>query len=302
MAIHFPTGIQIVGHAAYAIFLVLALKLTWPIYVAFRRRQSGFGMVFNSITEKPEALASISLRDLHGRTVRTTVSDKAGRYRLLAPKGEYLVDVVKQGFKFPSVHITKDKNDSNFDNILPSSHIIIKDYGAITKNIPIDPPEGARRPSFFSVRFHLNKKVQNAAAWLGPVIAAAVVYAERDSIIAWILFVVYLLIALGRVVSFKPPAAPFGTVTDAETKRPLDQAVVRVFETRFNKLLETQVTSPKGRYAFIVNRGAYKVYVKRKGYKSVMIKFPSIAENGTLLVKDVKMKRLPAGKGAAAGS
>jgi len=293
MAIYFPSGVQIIGHVVYAIFLFLALKLTWPTYVAFRRRHSGFGTVFNSVTEKPEALVTISLHDLHGRTIRTTVSDKDGRYRLIAPKGEYTVEATKASYKFPSVHITKDRNDSSFENILPSAHIIIKDFGAITKNIPIDPPEGTRRPSFWSFRFHLNKKVQNAAAWLGPIIALAVLVCDRFSVITWTLFGIYGLLLLGRLISFKPPEPPFGTVRDAESSRPLEQAVVRVFETRFNKLLETQITSAKGRYAFIVNRGSYKIYVKKKGYKSVMIKFPQVKNNGTLLAKDVKMKPQP---------
>ncbi len=294
MAFHLPTLAQIGYHLLYALFLFLALKLTWPMYAALRRRHSGFGTVFNSVTEKPEALASVSLRDVHGRTVRTTVSDREGRYRLLAPKGEYIVDVVKQGYTFPSIHITKDKNDSDYASILPSSHIIIKDYGAITKNIPIDPPTGTRRPSFWSFRFHLNKHLQGFAAWLGPIVAVAIVAVDRFSIITWLLFAVYLVVVLGRLISFKTPEPPFGTVLDADTKRPLDQAVVRVFETRFNKLLETQITSTKGRYAFIVNRGSYKIYVKKQGYKSVMIKFPTVKNNGTLLVKDVKMQRLAA--------
>ncbi len=270
----------------------MALKLTWPLYIAFRRRRSGFGMVFNSVTEKAEALASVSLRDLHGRTVRTTVSDKDGRYRLIAPKGEYTVDVVKHGYTFPSRFVTKEKNDTLFENILPATHIIIKDYGAITKNIAIDPPAGTRKPSFFSTRFHLSKKAMNMMAVAGPLVGAIVVWAERDSIIVWTLFVVYLIILGGRVFSFKPPEPPFGTVTDEETKKPLGNAVVRIFDNRFNKLMETQITSAKGRYAFIVNRGSYKIYIQHQGYRSLIIKFPHVDKDGVLLVKDVKLKRL----------
>lgn len=262
------------------------------MYAAFRRRRSGFGMVFNSVTEKPEALVTVSLKDLHGLTVRTTVSDREGRYRLLAPKGEYTVEVSKHGYTFPSRFVTKERNDTLFENILPAPHIIIKDFGAITKNIPIDPPAGTRRPSFFSARFHLSKKLMGIMSLSGPLIGAFVVWAERDSYIAWSLYICYLLVMGGRLFSYKPPEPPFGTVRDAMTKKPLEKAVVRVFDNRFNKLMETQVTSAKGRYAFIVNRGSYKIYVKRDGYRSVMIKFPNAEKDGTLLVKDVKLKRL----------
>lgn len=291
MAIQFPTTGQIAGFVAYGLFLLLNLKLTWPLYVAFRRRRSGFGRVFNSVTETPEALVTVALKDLHGLIVRTNVTDKDGRYRLLAPKGEYTVEVSKPGYAFPSKLVTKERNDSTFDNILATSHIIIKDYGVITKNIPIDPPAGTRKPAFWSLRFHPGKRAMSAILYGGPLVAIGFLYLQHTSITAWVLFFCYMSILVGRYLSFKPPEPPFGTIRDAKTGKPLDQAIVRIFDTKFNKLLETQITSTKGRYAIIVNRGSFRVWVKRQGYKSVVVNFPQIKNEGTLLAKDIKLQR-----------
>lgn len=293
MTIQFPTAGQVAGFVAYGLFLLLNLKLTWPLYVAFRRRRSGFGMVFNSVTEKPEALVTVALKDLHGLVVRTNVSDKDGRYRLLAPKGEYTVEVTKHGYAFPSKLVTKERNDTTFENILPSAHIIVKDYGAITKNIPIDPPAGVRKPAFWSFRFHPGKKAMSALLYGGPLVAIGFLWLQYTSITAWLLFVCYISVLLGRYLSFKPPEPPFGTIRDAVTGKPLDQAIVRIFDTKFNKLLETQITSPKGRYAIIVNRGSFRIWVKRQGYKNVVVNFPQIKKDGTLLAKDIKLQRAP---------
>ena len=106
------------------------------------------------------------------------------------------------------------------------------------------------------------------------------------------MFAAYLLFIINRLAALKPAQPPYGTIMDSETKRPLTQAHVRIFESRFNKLLETQATSPKGRYAFIVHPGAYRILISKKGYKTVMLNFPKIGQEGFLLARDVQMKRM----------
>ena len=134
------------GQIVYALFLAVSLRLTHPSYLAFRRRHSGHGIVFNSHTGKPEALVTVSLLNLHKTVVRSAVTDRQGRYRLVAPRGEYIVAASKAGFKFPSVYLSKTATTQLYGNLLPASHIIIQDHGVITKNIPID-PEHAAGPS-----------------------------------------------------------------------------------------------------------------------------------------------------------
>ncbi len=282
--------LTLITAAVYAAFLVLSLRLTFPMYIAFRKRKSGFGTIFNSVTEKPEALATISLKNVHGLVVRTTVSDAEGRYRLIAPRGEYTIEVSKQGFVFPSRYVTKEKNPSVYDNILSAKRINVKDFGAMTKNIPIDP--GIERGlGFFSLRFHLNKNEMNILLLLSLAVSVTILYILWQSILIWMVFVAYAAILAGRFVNFKPPQPPFGTIRDESNKRPIEKVVVRIFETRFNKLLETQITSAKGRYAFIVQRGSYRIMFKQDGYKTVIMNYPAIKEDGTLIAHDVKMKK-----------
>ncbi|MFZ6014761.1 MAG: carboxypeptidase-like regulatory domain-containing protein [Patescibacteria group bacterium] len=85
----------------------MLLRLTRPAYLSFRRRKSGYGVVFNSVTGKPESRAIVSLQTLGGRTFRTAPTDQDGRYNLVAPKGDYILEVRKQGFSFPSKILNK---------------------------------------------------------------------------------------------------------------------------------------------------------------------------------------------------
>ncbi len=274
---------------AYGLFLIIIWALTRPVYAEFRRRRSGYGVVFDSHTGEPVATAIIRLKSVAGQVAVTVVTDNQGRYRMVAPKGEYFVEVSKAGFAFPS-ELTKRKKDSPFfDNILPGDHIKIDDYGTITFNIPLDSKWAARKP--LTANLHLTKNAQYLLAFLGT--GAALYFAAiQISFLPWAMFSFYLIVMLGRLFTFKPPQPPFGTISDSATGAPIGQVVVRLLDRKFDKLIETQTTSPKGRYAFIVKKGAYRIMLERPGYKKTLINFPTIKKDGFLLVRDVGLSPL----------
>jgi hypothetical protein len=283
---------DVLAHIVYAVILLGILFLSEPVYLAFRKRRAGFGIVFNSQTGDPEPLATVRLvtAGQYGQTASTAVTDRDGRYRLIAHPGEYVVDVKKEGFVFPSKYL-KEKS-STFDNILPSARIIIKDHGVITKNIPIDPANARGRSKVFRGGIHLSKSAQYLLAYGSPFVL--VWYPEwRETIVAWALFTFYVLVIVYRMFTYKPAEPAFGTVTDAVSHQPVEQAVVRIFSSKFNKLLETQVTGPRGRYAFVVQPGAYYILIKKPGYRSLRINYPAIKKNGFILAKDVSFHRAP---------
>lgn len=282
----------LIGDAVFTLVLILLLSLSRPVYLAFRKRRAGFGVVFNSITGKPEPLAAVRLvtPGQYGQTVSTAITDKQGRYRLTAHPGEYLVDVKKEGFVFPSRYL-KEKS-LTYDNILPSARIIVKDHGVITKNIPIDPVDVAGKSQIFRGGIFFSKSIQYAIAYLSPFVLY-LYPVIRHSWLAWGLFWAYVLLVLHRMFTYTPGQPAFGTVRDGVSHEPVEQAVVRIFSTKFNKLLETQITGPRGRYAFVVQPGAYYLLIKKPGYRSVRMNFPAIKKDGFVLAKDVTLQRAP---------
>jgi 5-hydroxyisourate hydrolase-like protein (transthyretin family) len=293
--------LEIIGYHAmttvvYGFVLGLFLKMTRPAYLSFRRRKSGYGVVFNSVTGKPEAMAVVSLQTLGGKTMRTAPTDREGRYNLVAPKGDYLLEVRKAGFTFPSKILNKNNNDSAYDNLLSATHIIVTDHGSITKNIPIDPIDATRRISIIKRYFIRNRNFQDFLSFFLPVLALIIVVIMREYWILWLVLIFYYSALFFRFLDFKPPAPPYGTIRDAETRIPLDRVMVRIFDQKNGKLLEAQVTSSKGRYAFVVKKGKYRLLIQKQDYKSVIINFPEVKEDYFLLAKDVAMtkKRLTA--------
>ncbi|MFH1621035.1 MAG: carboxypeptidase-like regulatory domain-containing protein [Patescibacteria group bacterium] len=278
------------GELANLICVSALLYATRPYFLVFKKRRGGFGTVFNSLSGEPESLVSVRLRDLHGQVIRTAVTDKEGRYRLIAPRGEYYIDLIKEGFIFPSIYLNKTQRSSLYDNLLPTQHIIIHDFGAITKNIPIDPVGPSAKSAAFKKGLKLGRKTQYALVLISPLLSIGAAYL-LNTWISWSVFAIFVCIYVRRLTSFRPPPAPFGTIRDAETGRPVTRAVVRILDARFNKVLETLSSSAKGRYAFIVHPGNYRVFISHPGYKSVILNYPKIKQDGFLIARDVKLKK-----------
>ncbi len=284
-------GYHAIAAVSYGLFLAMLLRLTRPAYLSFRRRKSGYGVVFNSVTGKPESMAIVSLSTLGGKTIRTAPTDRDGRYNLIAPKGDYILEVRKAGFSFPSRVLSKERNDSSYDNILCAKHIIVTDNGAITRNIPIDPENAGRKASLIKSKVLRSKNTQELVAVLAPVFAVGLAVLLYQFWVVWILLVLYFAALFYRFIDFKPAPPPYGTVRDADTKKVLAKTMVRIFDQKNGKLLETQVTSEKGRYAFVVKKGRYRLLVQKQGYRSVIINFPEVKEDHYLLAKDVFLHR-----------
>ncbi len=59
---------------------------------------------------------------------------------------------------------------------------------------------------------------------------------------------------------------PWGRVINHLTGRPIEGAVVKILDTGFRKVKETQVTDKEGRFGFLVAPGSYLIQVLRSGF------------------------------------
>jgi len=63
----------------------------------------------------------------------------------------------------------------------------------------------------------------------------------------------------------------WGVVYNSLTKQPVDLAIIRLYKTETNRLVQTRVTDIHGRYHFIVPAGDYYIKVLKQGFR-----FPSL--------------------------
>ena len=71
------------------------------------------------------------------------------------------------------------------------------------------------------------------------------------------------------------------------------RAVVRIFEGRFNKLLEAQVTDERGRYHFRVGGNVYYVTVTKPGFQKTQSEPVDLRarQEPTVIATDLPLKK-----------
>lgn len=106
------------------------------------RPERAWGLIFNALTLEPVPLAAITIFDAkEGKMLRTRLSDYFGRFSFLTPPGEYVLNVVKEGYAFPA---PPDLQIRKFHRLYRGGSIAVK--GKILKtNIPLVPV--AEKPS-----------------------------------------------------------------------------------------------------------------------------------------------------------
>ncbi|MFH1620507.1 MAG: fibronectin type III domain-containing protein [Patescibacteria group bacterium] len=253
--------------SAFNLLAYLQYLFTQPILLFGRRRRKKWGVVFNSLTKMPIDLAIVRL--IHSETrqaVQTRVTDKFGRFAFFAKPGNYIIEVVKPGYVFPTQYL-KDKNeDVQFVDLYHGARIELKIDTVLTPNIPLDPVTTVETPGMILWR-KFTKSARHAVAFSGIPLGMVIVVVTPGLPTALL-----LLAQIGVYLLFKRIALPikpksWGISFDNSTRKPLANVIVRIFDKKFNKLLETQITDKNGKYGFFVKRNIYYIVAEKPSYE-----------------------------------
>lgn len=256
------TAVSSFSAVNYARFL-----FTQPLLLIRRRTRKKWGVIYNALSKQPIELAVVRL--LHaasGVVVQTRITDAQGRFSFLAPPGQYRVQVMKPTYTYPSAYLKEEKEDGDFLDLYHGEVITVKDGALLTPNIPVDPQVKEETPAKILWRNRL-RHAQSLLGVLGTVVSIGA-FMIAPSLVTGGLFALQIgSYALFRRLALPPKPKGWGITYDADSKRPLERAVVRVFDKKFNKLLETQVTDQKGKYAFFAGKGLYYITAEKLGYE-----------------------------------
>ena len=252
---------------------------TAPLLFFGRKKRKGFGVIYNAITKEPIGLAIIRLyqlvneQDQKGKLVKSRVTDKGGRFFFLVQPGLYRLAIMKNGFQFPSELMKSKKEDVQYIDLYHGELVKVTEAGAmLTPNIPIDPSSADQYHEPKQILFRKRLQfIQHLVAFLGTV--ASLVFAIiRPSVLAAAMVLLQLAIyfAVNRLAKPRKPKS-WGIVYDEKTGRPVANVVARIFEPKYNKLLETQVTDSKGRYSFLLGPAEYFAVFEKEGYRSTQV-------------------------------
>lgn len=252
----------------FNLFYYLQYLFTQPLAALFRRRHKKWGVVYNSLSKQPIDLAIVRLyQEKNGRLVQSKVTDKEGRYNFLVESGRYYITVTKSKFGFPTEYLKGQKNDVKYLDLYYGQTIeITEKKSSIAYNIPIDPQEKTA-PTAKIILIKYLRKLQYVFAFLAVPLAAVCLLISPGLLTFVLLCVHILLFILFYRLGFKKAPKSWGKIFDKASRKPILNAIVRIYDKKYNKLLETRITDGLGRYSFLVNKNIYYLTVEKAGYQ-----------------------------------
>lgn len=252
---------------------------TAPVLFLGRRKRKGYGVIYNAISKEPIGLAVVRLyqvkdeQELPGKLVKSRVTDKEGRFYFLIQPGMYRLTVTKAGFQFPTQHLTAKKEDVQFTDLYHGELLRVTEADVvITPNIPIDPSVTAKYQEPKNIKWRARLRVIQHTIALSGVLLSFVFAIIRPNVLAaaMVLLQIGIYLFVHRLAKPRKPKS-WGIVYDKLTGRPVANVVARIFEPKYNKLLETQVTDNKGRYSFLLGPSEYYAVFEKEGYRSTQV-------------------------------
>lgn len=256
--------------SATSVFRYLYFLFTQPLLLLRRRKRAQWGTVYNALSKRPIDLAIVRLLDAgSGRVAQTRITDAQGRYSFFVKPGTYRLQAVKQGFRFPTQYLAKDREDGTLIDLYHGELIEVKQSGAlVAANIPVDPDEVVEKTPKKMAAEKRFRVFQRVGASVG-LVASLGSFALSPG---WLTGGLFLLQAFTYGLFYRLAAASkpkdWGIVYDGSSKRGLGQTVVRIFDKRFHKLLETQITDKDGKYAFFAGPNVYMLMADKAGYEA----------------------------------
>jgi uncharacterized repeat protein (TIGR01451 family) len=239
-----------------------------PMLVLFaRRRKQTWGTVYNSVTKRSVDLAVVRVYNAESnRLVRTKVTDAQGRYQFILKPGKYYLSVDKKGFKYPSTILRGTEVDGKYHNVYYGDTFeVTKENTAVVSPIAIDPSHD-KKPVSTIVRLYFIRRGQQVLTLAGPIVAVASFVINPAAWVGGTALAHIGLYIIFNKLAFSAKPKSYGVVRDSKTRDRLGLTVLRVFDTKYNKLLDSQVTDSFGRYAFLVGNSSYYVTAEKAGY------------------------------------
>ena len=252
--------------------LVLIPVRLWSLLLTalgLKKRRKPWGTVYDSITKQPLDPVYVSLLNLEGVEVASSITDVDGRYGFLVQSGVYKVVPKKTNYLFPSDKLSKHFRDEFYQDLYFGDYMNISAGEVIIKNVPMDPinfdwNEFAKNKKqlfkFYSKKELIIARISNWLFSFGFTIAtlALLVSPEKYNII---IFGLYIAMFILRRVSFKLKAK--GRLL---TKHgfPLAFAFIRIFSVETNVEIAHKVADQMGRYYALVPNGTYYAKIEKK--------------------------------------
>lgn len=234
------------------------------------KRNHPWGTIYDSVTKQPLDPAYVSLQDLQGNEITTSITDLDGRYGFLVPAGNYRIVVHKTNYEFPSKKLAGKTNDELYSDLYFNEIITIREGEVIIKNIPMDPVnfdwnEFAKSDQslmrFYSKRDIWIANLSNILFYFGFALTTITVF-DTPNLSNIIIFIIYILLFIFKNTILKP--RPFGYLSYKKNGIPLSYAIIRVFSVGIDHEIVKKISNKTGKYYCLIPNGNYYIKVENK--------------------------------------
>ncbi len=244
--------------------------------LSLHRRKTRWGIVVDSDLGRPIAHAVVQVFDAKFHQLKDTqVTNADGQFGFLLPPGKYYVVVNQPGFVFPARKKPPTVLHSGERIYLGEEfECDARDPNKIPRLIvPMDREEKTPLANMLIWRY-----VERFLAFVdGLGIVLLIVGATINTFFLLtvpgylnILFeIIYLLLFSVKMYILVSHQQGLGDVVDAKTKLPIDLAIMRLYNAKTNRIVQTRVTNIHGKFFVLVPKGIYTASVSKQGYKTI---------------------------------
>ncbi len=239
-----------IGQLGYSISQIFVNILST---LGFRRKRLPAGYIYDSITRAPLQQAIVRVYDLSQKLVDTSVTDGQGKFRLGLNTGDYILDIKKRDFKFPS-RLILGKEDYPFSNVYHGEKVRLVE-NEINIVIPLDPEEDIATKKILTVLrsgISLILPLLNCAIFLLGLTIAIYVYNKESNLINLVLLLLYIPTVFVLIKSISGRGKKLGKVT-YPNGTPASNITLVLKDKDFEKIVAKRITDEKGRYSFDLN-------------------------------------------------
>ncbi|MCE9586473.1 fibronectin type III domain-containing protein [Candidatus Uhrbacteria bacterium] len=256
-----------VASSLFSLLNYLWFLLTQPVLLLNRKKREKWGLVYNSLSKHPIDLAVVRLVQAQTRiVVQTHVTDAKGRFAFRVKPGLYRIEVVKPGFVYPTALLKGEREDVDLLDLYHGENIEVKEESNIAVNIPVDPITKEETP-FIILLKRFMRRAQHAFSLISVFITLFALMIAPSWLMVGLLVLQVLTYLLFRRLALPKKPKGWGIIYDAGTRKPVGTSIVRIFDKKFNKLLETQVTDSKGQYGFFASKSLYFITAEKPGFE-----------------------------------
>lgn len=260
---------------------ILPQFVQWGRFLGFfgiRKRKDRWGIVVDSDLGTPIARAVVQVFDATFNQLKETqITGSDGQFGFLLPPGKYYLVANIAGFTFPARKKPPLVLQEN-ERVYLGEEFILSDENP--ENIPHIIVPMDRETQVSAVRTMFARYMEILVSIIDRIGFAFLIIGGTTNTYLLLLYpsilnicfeVLYLVLFAFKLYVLAFHKREVGNVIDSVTKQKLDLAIVRLYDVKTNRIIQTRVTNKDGKFFLILPRGTYTASVARPGYETSTI-------------------------------